>query len=229
MMNKMRLSKFLKNSLNITKSELYKLFEEHNVTVNGIKTNLSYIIKDDDVICVDGNKLEYSLNEQCEINYVYYLYHKPCGVVCTNDIKVKNSYLNYLNLPQRVFCVGRLDKNSSGLLILTNNGNLFHDLLNPQTHVEKEYIVKTKRKIDDNFINNIQKSVIINGKATKPCQAFLIDNYTFKIILTEGMYHQIRIMVKMQKNEVVNLHRIRIGNIHIDDLKEGEIIKIDNI
>ena len=89
--------------------------------------------------------------------------------------------------------------------------------------------MKTKRKIDDNFINNIQKSVIINGKATKPCQAFLIDNYTFKIILTEGMYHQIRIMVKMQKNEVVNLHRIRIGNIHIDDLKEGEIIKIDNI
>lgn len=221
-MSKIRLSKFLKNSLNLTKTELFELFETKNVTVNDNKVNLSYIIKLDDVVKVDGKEIHYN-------NYVYYLYNKPRGVVCTNDKLRKDSYLNFIDIKERVFCVGRLDKDSSGLLILTNDGDLFHRLLNPISHVEKEYLVTTKKPINNDFINNITKSIIINNKKTKECKAMLIDEYTFKIILTEGMYHQIRIMVKMNNNEVNTLERIRIGNIKLENLKLGEVVEVTDI
>ena len=122
-------------------------------------------------------------------------------------------------------------QNESGLLILTNDGVFSNKLINGKNHIEKEYLVKVKDKITDDFIVNMSKSVVLRGKTTKECVVNKIDDYTFSIVLTEGMYRQIRRMVKINGNFVIDLYRFRIGNILINDLKEDEIrlINIDDI
>lgn len=216
----MRLFNYIKNSLNITKSQFIEEYNKNHILVNDKIVNMSYIIKNGDVITYKGVEV---LKEE----FVYYLYNKPCGLVCTNDLDNKDSYLKTINLEKRIFCVGRLDKNSSGLIILTNDGKYTNELLNPLTHVEKEYIVRVKEKIDQEFIEKVQKPVILKGKLTKKNKSYLIDDYTFGIILTEGKYHQIRKTVKLAGNYVVDLKRIRIGKYKIDCVSEGEVIKID--
>lgn len=216
----MRLFNYIKNSLRITKSQFIEEYNKNHIMVNDKIVNMSYIIKDGDVVTYNGQIVE-------KEDFVYYLYNKPRGLVCTNDLENKDSYLKTINLEKRVFCVGRLDKESSGLLILTNDGKYTNELLNPITHVEKEYIVRVKEKIGQEFIEKVQKPIILKGKLTKENRSYLIDDYTFGIILTEGKYHQIRKTVKNAGNYVTDLKRIRIGKYKIDCIKEGEIIKID--
>lgn len=220
----MRLMSYIKSYCGCTKSELIKLQEEGFILVNGEKKNLTYIIRDRDVVTVKDRIIEKVPNK-------YFIYNKPIGIVCTNDLNVKDNIISHLNLEYRVFCVGRLDKDSHGLLILTNDGSLSNRLINGKNHIEKEYLVKTKDKITDDFIANMQKSVILRGKTTKKCIVNKVDDFSFKIILTEGMYRQIRKMVKINGNFVIDLYRFRIGNISIGDLKEGEAreIFLDNI
>ncbi len=216
----MRLFNYIKNSLKITKSQFIEEYNKNHILVNDKIVNMSYIIKEGDIITYKG---EVVLKE----DFVYYLYNKPQGLVCTNDLDDKDSYLKTLNLDKRIFCVGRLDKDSCGLLVLTNDGQYTNSLLNPLTHVEKEYIVRVKHKIDIDFIEKVQKPVVLNGKLTKETKAYLIDDYSFRIILTEGKYHQIRRTVKLAGNLVTHLQRIRIGEFHIDSVDEGEVIKIN--
>ena len=219
-MNKVHLAKALKERGNYTKSEVYKLIEENRVLVNGIKQPLSYVVLENDIITVDNIKLE-------KVEKVYYLYHKPIGVICTNNKNIKDNIIDKLNLENRVFCVGRLDKDTSGLLILTNDG-IFSDLLmNPLSHVEKEYIVKVKYQITDTFLENIKKPILLRGKLTTEAIVNKMDDYTFKIILKEGKYHQIRRLVIYNHNTVISLKRIRIGKYYLSDLKENELRKIN--
>lgn len=220
----MRLMSYIKSYCGCTKSELIKLQEEGFILVNGEKKNLTYIIRDQDVVTVKDRIIEKVPNK-------YFIYNKPIGVVCTNDLNVKNNIISHLNLKDRLFCVGRLDKDSHGLLILTNDGVFSNKLINGKNHIEKEYLVKVKDKITDDFIVNMSKSVVLRGKTTKECVVNKIDDYTFSIVLTEGMYRQIRRMVKVNGNFVIDLYRFRIGNILINDLKEDEIrlINIDDI
>ena len=132
-----------------------------------------------------------------------------------------------IKLENRIYCVGRLDKDSRGLLILTNDGKYFDQLMSPDNHVEKEYLVETKNDIDEEFITKLTEPMVMDGKKLKPVTASLVDKRHFKIILVEGKYHQVRRMVKACKNTVVDLQRIRIGKFVIDNIKEGEIKKIE--
>lgn len=220
----MRLMSYIKSYCGCTKSELNKMQEQGLILVNGEKKNLTYIIKEGDVVTVCNKVIK-------EVPNQYFIYNKPIGVVCTNDLNVKNNIISHLNLKDRLFCVGRLDKDSHGLLILTNDGVFSNKLINGKNHIEKEYLVKVKDKITDDFIVNMSKSVVLRGKTTKECVVNKIDDYTFSIVLTEGMYRQIRRMVKINGNFVIDLYRFRIGNILINDLKEDEIrlINIDDI
>lgn len=215
----MRLMSYIKSYGGYTKSQLYLLQEENRILVNGEKKNLTYIIRDGDLVTVDNKIIE-------KVNNIYYIYNKPIGVVCTNDLNVKGNILTTLNLKNRVFCVGRLDKDSHGLIILTNDGLFSNKIINGKNHIEKEYLVKVKDIITVDFITKMQESVVIRGRSTKKCIVNKVDDFSFKIILTEGMYRQIRKMVKINGNSVADLYRIRIGNILIDNLKEGEIIEI---
>lgn len=217
--SKTHLAKYLKECGNFTKSEVKELILKNRVLVNNRIEPLSYIIRDDDIITIDGKTIK-------KVPLVYYIYNKPIGIVCTNNTKVDKSITNTLNLPYRVFCVGRLDKQTRGLILLTNDGHLANNLLNPASHVEKEYIVQVKYPIDNNFIEEISKPIILRGKTTLPAKAYLIDNYTFGIILKEGKYHQIRRLVIYNHNTVVDLIRIRFGNILLNGLQEGTIKEI---
>lgn len=214
--NKIHLAKYLKDCGNYTKSEIKQLIENKQVLVNGVLQPLSYVVNHDDIITVNGNVLK-------QVPLVYYIYNKPIGIICTNNKNISDSIVNYLDLPQRVFCVGRLDKDSRGLMLLTNDGLLANRLLSPTSHVEKEYIVKVKYSIDDNFIEKISKPIILRGKKTLPVDAKLIDEYTFSIILHEGKYRQIRRLVISCQNTVVDLLRVRFGNLLLNDLEEGKI------
>ena len=216
----MRLYLYVKNALDITRSEITKLHNEKRILVNEKYVNLTYDILDKDVVTVDGKIIK-------KVPFVYYLYNKPIGIVCTNNKEVAESIRNNLDIPFRVYPIGRLDKESRGLLILTNDSSFTNIVLS--THYEKEYIVKVKDKISDEFITNMPKSMVLRGKETLPCKVERIDDYVFRIILNEGKYHQIRRMVVARGNKVVDLQRIRIGNIKLNNLEEGNYLKIDKL
>lgn len=213
-----RLANFVKNNLNLTKSELYRLNEQNLILVNGLPCSLQYHLKENDIVTVNGNVLN-SLEKH------YFLYNKPIGVICSNSKNNPNNIANILNFPFRVYTVGRLDKDSHGLIILTNDGSFCHDILENES-IEKEYIVKLEKEIDELFLNKMQESIIIKGKSTIPAKVKVIDNYTINVNLKDGKYHQIRELVKRANNKVTDLYRIRIGNYNIGNLEKGKIIEL---
>ena len=158
---------------------------------------------------------------------VPYLYHKPVGVICTNNLNIKNNIINQVNLPYRVFCVGRLDKESSGLIILTNDGAFSNYLANSYENVEKEYIVTLEKPIDQKLLESLKTPITIRNKITKETIVKIINDNSFQIILTDGKYHQIRRLVIRGGNTVKTLKRIRIGKYMLNELKENEILKFN--
>jgi len=220
----MRLQTYIKNNANKTKREVVDLYHEGRILVNNKIIPLPTELLESDVVTIDGEIIQ-------NIPFVYYLYNKPIGIECTNDSNKKDNIKDHLQLKERVYTVGRLDKASRGLIILTNDNQFCHQLIGKETHVKKEYVVGTKEKIDDNFIEHIKQSVTIRNKQTKECEAYKIDEYHFGIILNEGMYHQIRKMVIFNHNSVIDLKRIKIGPISLSDytLEEDQYIKIDHL
>lgn len=213
----MRLHQFLKDRFYLCKHEVAQFNIDHNVKVNGIPNKwLSYILKPNDVIEVDGKVCEVVPNEK-----VYLLLNKPVGITCTNDRMVENNLRDFLNYETRIFPVGRLDKDSCGLLILTNDGALFNRVLDKNTHVEKEYLLKVDHPINDIFLDLMSKGVPCLGKVTKKCRLEYVSPTQFKIILREGMNRQIRRMCKFFGYRVISLERIRIGNITDSSLPSG--------
>ena len=218
-MERIRLAKFVKNYANLTRSELQKFYDNGLILVNNEIKGLSYLVSDDDIVQVDGKIID-----KCD--FVYYAYNKPKGYVCTNDITNSKSFLKNINIDRRVFAVGRLDKDTSGLLILTNDGKFFERLLNPEKHIEKEYVVVVKDVITDEFLNKVSESILMDGKMTKPAKCLKISDFVFKIIITEGKYHQIKRLVMYGGNLVVDLERIRIGKLKLENINIGDYKEI---
>lgn len=214
----MRLHQFLKDRFRLCKSEVKDFNHNHNVMVNGIPDKwLSYILKPNDIISVDGKVYDIIKDEK-----VYLLFNKPVGVTCTNDRNVENNIRDFLNYEKRIFPVGRLDKDSCGLLILTNDGKIFNQILDSKNHIEKEYLLKVDHPINNIFLDLMSRGVPILGKVTKPCKMEYVGPCEFKITLQEGMNRQIRRMCKFFGYKVISLQRIRIGNLYLEnDLKEG--------
>jgi len=193
-----------------------KLIAEGNVTVNGIKAVLGTKVNAKDQISVNG---------QCitkKVEPIYLVFNKPAGITCTTDIKIRGNIITYLNYPERIFPIGRLDKPSEGLIFLTNDGDIVNKILRSKNKHEKEYIVTVNKKIDLSFIQKISNGIPILNTVTKKCYAEKINDVTFKIILTQGLNRQIRRMCAYLGYEVQTLKRIRIMNISIKSLKPGK-------
>lgn len=218
----MRLYSYLKDFGNYTKSEVYLLFNESKVTVNNEKKTPSYIVKNNDKVCVNGILIK-------PIDKVYYIYNKPIGLLCTNDLTKSNSLIKHLNIDYKIHTVGRLDKDSHGLIILTNDGPFTNLVLSKETHIEKEYEVIIKDKVTALFLNKMQESIIIKGSATLEAKVKKIDEYKISVTLFEGKYHQVRLLVKNAGSSVVDLKRIRIGNLYLNDLKEDTLLEIKDL
>jgi len=212
-----RLNRFLSDAGFCSRREADRLIEAGRVTVDGTKAELGTRVKPGQVVRV-GTKVVRQNDRM-----VLIAFNKPRGIVCTTDrIREKNNIIDYIHYPERIYPIGRLDKDSEGLILLTNDGTIVNHILKASQYHEKEYIVRVNKKITDEFIQGMSKGVPILDTVTRPCTLRRIDDYTFSIILTQGLNRQIRYMCRHFDYHVTKLKRVRIMNIRLGSLPVGK-------
>lgn len=218
-----RLNKHLAECGICSRREADKLISEGRVKVNGVTAAVGMTIVGNEKIEVSGKNVA---RPDAKVVLAYY---KPIGVTCTEKDKYAKSIVTKeLNFPVRVTYAGRLDKDSCGLLIMTNDGDLIQHMMKGSNFHEKEYVVKVNKEIDDDFIYNMSKGVFLEelNTTTRPCLIEKTGKYTFRIILTQGLNRQIRRMCATLGFKVTSLKRIRVVNIELGNLHEGEYREI---
>lgn len=206
-----RLNKFLSESGYCSRREADRLIEQGRITVNGMRPEMGTKVGPEDRICVDGKPIHNDQEQR-----IYLAFHKPVGIECTTNTSVKNNVIDYLNYPERIFPIGRLDKASEGLLLMTNDGDIVNKILRARNNHEKEYIVTVDKPLTDRFIERMRKGVPILDTVTRPCPVEAISRYVFRITLTQGLNRQIRRMCSYLGYEVTALKRTRIMSISLD-------------
>ena len=209
---------YLKGFCSRRKADL--LIEKGDITINGKIAVLGAKVSENDEVVVGKRAKELSSS------YAYFLYHKPRGVVSHNPQKGETSIEDVSGLGKDFFPVGRLDKASHGLMLLTNDGRIVHSLLNPKFSHEREYVVRVDKKITNSFITRMKKGVNIEGYMTQSAIARKVNDSTFNITLTEGKKHQIRRMTVALGYQVKDLKRIRIMNFTLEAIEEGKHRKL---
>ena len=217
-----RINKFLSEKGPYSRRGVDKLIEEKRITVNDKVVKLGTKVSLNDKIKIDG---ELVFKPKKKRKNIYLLFNKPIGIECTTNQDVNNNIIDFIGDPSRLFPVGRLDKDSEGLIFLTNDGDIVNKVLRSERNNEKEYIVKVNKKITKEFINKMSKGVKIKNIQTKPCTIKKINNYTFQIILTQGLNRQIRKMCALFEYKVKSLVRTRIMDIKLGNLKVGKYRK----
>lgn len=211
-----RLNKYLSDAGVCSRRQADQLIEEKRVTVNGITALTGQKVTSRDKVAVNGKMIH------VQEERVLLLFNKPRGIVCTAEKKEKNNVIKYLNYPIRITYAGRLDKDSEGLLLMTNDGELINRMMRARNCHEKEYIVKVNKPVTDEFIKGMSCGVPILDTVTRPCTAEKIGKYTFRIILTQGLNRQIRRMCEYFHYQVETLKRVRIMNLKLGDLPAGK-------
>lgn len=211
----MRINKLLSNYGYYSRKEVNRVIEDGRILVNGKVAEKGQWVEEKDEILVDGAPI-------VRKEKIYILLNKPRGIICTASKEKENNIISFLNYNEYVFPVGRLDKDSEGLIILTNDGDLANKILSSDNYHEKEYEVTLDREYDEEFLIKMSEGVEILGTKTRPCKVERIDKITFRIILTQGLNRQIRRMCKSLKYNVVKLDRIRIVNLSKENLGIGE-------
>ena len=212
----MRLNKFISESGKASRRGADKLIEEGRVKINGRKAKIGDQVKPGDEVMVNRQRIRLARNN------VYLALNKPVGITCTTEKNVKGNIDDLVNHPLRVFNIGRLDKDSDGLILLTNDGDIVNKILRAENNHEKEYIVSVDKPITPEFVEKMSKGVRILGTKTLPCKVDQLSKYEFKIILTQGLNRQIRRMCEALGYEVYRLQRVRIMNIHLGNLPVGQ-------
>ena len=216
----MRINKYLSAQGVCSRREADRLLEAGRITVDGVTAMCGQQVDDNSVICIDGSRISDEKPQD-----VLMAFNKPRGIVCTTtDNQGKNNIVDYIGYDKRIYPVGRLDKDSDGLILLTNNGEITDKILRSVNGHEKEYVVKVNKKITDTFLKSMADGVYLKelDVTTKPCSIIRINNYTFRIILTQGLNRQIRRMCQESGYKVESLTRVRIMNIELGGLKIGE-------
>lgn len=215
-----RLNKYLSEAGVCSRREADRLIESGKVTVDGVTAQMGMRVTAGQIVKV-GKK---TVSKQDEM--IVLAVNKPKGIVCTEDQRERDSIVRFLNYPVRVTYAGRLDKDSRGLLLMTNNGDIINQMMRAANRHEKEYKVTVDKEITEQFIKKMSEGVPILDTVTRPCTVKKIGKYTFSIILTQGLNRQIRRMCAAFGYEVKDLVRIRIMNIRLGSLKEGEYRKL---
>lgn len=211
-----RLNKAISDSGYCSRREADTIIEKGRVTINGEKGGLGDRVMPDDEVRIDGKLIKE--NE----NLVYIMLNKPVGITCTTDTRFDDNVVDFVKHPERIFPVGRLDKPSEGLLLMTNEGNIVNKILRAGNSHEKEYIVKVDRPVTDEFLVRMGSGIPILDTVTKRCKVERISRFEFRIILVQGLNRQIRRMCEYLAYEVVALKRIRIMNLELGDLPVGK-------
>lgn len=212
----MRINKFLAETGIVSRRGADKWIEEGRVTINGELATVGSKVEDGDHVCVDGKPV------QKVEQLVYIALNKPVGITSTTEKHIQGNVVDFVNHPLRIFHIGRLDKDSEGLLLLTNDGDIVNEILRAENHHEKEYVVQVDKPITEQFLKKMAAGVEILDTKTLPCRVEKVSNYVFKIILEQGLNRQIRRMCSALGYSVKRLQRIRIMNIHLGNLKVGQ-------
>ena len=229
--NATRINKFLSESGYCSRREADKLIDQGRVTINGIVPEMGTKITSKDQVRVDGTLI----NENVE-KRIYLAFNKPVGIECTTNQSVRDNIVDYINFPERIFPIGRLDKASEGLIFMTNDGDIVNKILRARNNHDKEYIVTVNKPITERFIQRMGNGIPILDTLTKKCVVEQISKTIFRIILTQGLNRQIRRMCEYLDYEVVALKRTRIINISLDipvgkyrDLTEAEVTQLNQL
>ncbi|WP_456272932.1 23S rRNA pseudouridine(2604) synthase RluF [Bacillus sp. AK031] len=212
----MRINKFISEAGKASRRGADRLIEEGRVTINGKKAKIGDQVEPGDDIRVSGQQLRVARNN------VYIALNKPVGITSTTEKNVKGNIVDLVNHPLRIFNIGRLDKDSDGLILLTNDGDIVNEILRAENEHEKEYIVSVDKPITPEFLKQMSEGVKILGTKTLPCEVEQLSKFDFKIILTQGLNRQIRRMCEALGYDVFRLQRVRIMNIHLGNLPVGQ-------
>lgn len=211
-----RINKFISEKGICSRREADKLIHAKRITINGNIADIGSKVTPNDTICLDGKLL----NKKEE--NIYIAFNKPVGIICTTEKKIKDNIVDFINYSKRIFPIGRLDKDSEGLIFLTNDGDIVNKILRAGNNHEKEYVVTVDKPITYEFIKGMSSGVKILNTITKPCTVKKEDIHTFRIILTQGLNRQIRRMCQVFGYKVLKLQRMRIMNVKLNDLPKGE-------
>jgi 23S rRNA pseudouridine2604 synthase len=218
----MRINKFFTQQGICSRREADRLIQDGRVTINGQVAKLGDQVGLHDVVARDGQIIEWGNTP------VYIKYHKPVGVTTTSESHVRRNIIDEIAHPARIFPIGRLDKDSSGLILLTNDGDIVNSILRVEHGHEREYHVETDRDFDQGFLAKMAAGVVILGKRTRPCVLKRLGPKRFSIVLTEGRNRQIRRMCRELGYRVVALHRVRIMQIMLEGLAPGRWTDLSN-
>ncbi|MCT4664918.1 MAG: 23S rRNA pseudouridine(2604) synthase RluF [Flavobacteriales bacterium] len=230
--NLIRINKYLSEIGYCSRRAADKLLDQGRITINGEKPLMGTKISPSDEVCVDGKPVKANKEKP-----VYIAFNKPKGIVCTTDTRVeKDNIIDYIGHPRRIFPIGRLDKPSEGLILLTSDGDIVNKILRARNNHEKEYIVTVNKSVSKSFLRKMANGVPILDTVTRKCHVEQIGRKTFKIILTQGLNRQIRRMCEYLDYRVTKLKRVRIMNIELDislgkwrDLTPKELRDLNNL
>ena len=210
------LNKFISQTGICSRREADQWIVDGRVKINGKPTQKGNRVFPGDKVTIDGKPLK------AKPKPIYLAFHKPVGITCTTDRRDKDNILDFLKYPARIFPIGRLDKASSGLIFLTNDGDIVNEILREENQHEKEYIVKVNRPISNRFVERMSQGIPILGTKTKRCIVEKQSKFVFRIILTQGLNRQIRRMCEFCDYKVVSLKRVRIMQVRLGQLQVGK-------
>ena len=218
-----RINKHIAETGFCSRREADRLLSARRVTVNGIVAGTGAVVGEGDEVKVDGQPLRArAVQKSTGRRHVYIVLNKPVGITCTTESAVKDNIVEFVGHEQRIFPIGRLDKDSEGLILMTSNGDIVNQILLAENGHQKEYLVAVNKPVTDEFLRGMARGVRIHNEMTLPCRTSRIAKYGFRIILEQGLNRQIRLMAAEFGYRVTQLRRVRIDNVKIGALKPGQ-------
>ena len=218
----MRLNKHISDSGHCSRREADALIGEGRVAVNGQRARVGAEVGVDDEVKVDGQALRRRVAAKGQRRHVYIALNKPVGITCTTETGVKDNIVDFVGHEQRIFPIGRLDKDSEGLILLTSNGDVVNVVLRAENKLEKEYLVAVNLPVTDEFLRGMARGVPLRGETTLPCRTGKLGKFGFRVVLVQGLNRQIRLMAAHFRYRVKQLVRVRVGQIRLGHLKTGQ-------
>ena len=218
----MRLNKHISDTGFCSRREADRLVAEGRVTINGLRARIGAEVGEGDEVRVDGQPLKLRTAAKGQRRHVYIALYKPVGITCTTESGVKDNIIDFVGHQERIFPIGRLDKDSEGLILLTSNGDIVNEILRAENKLEKEYLVAINHQVTPEFLRGMARGVPIHGQLTLPCKTGKLGPFGFRIVLVQGLNRQIRLMAAHFGHRVKTLLRARIGNVKLGRLKPGQ-------
>ncbi len=218
----MRLNKHIAETGFCSRREADRLIADRRVLINGKPGGIGSQVEEGDEVLVDGQPLRARREAAPGRRHIYIALYKPIGVTCTTEHEVKDNIVDFIDHRERIFPIGRLDKDSEGLILLTSNGDIVNEILRSENAHEKEYLVGVNKAVTSEFLTGMARGVRVHGQITKPCKTMRVAKFGFRIVLTQGLNRQIRLMAEAFGYRVNQLRRVRIVNIKLGALKVGQ-------